>query len=308
MPSSQVLIATTVIYLAVLFWTFVVSKLISLFVGGGVSLVVQKLSIQKEGHEPVSAGIEIMGRREGLIAFLLTLIGLSPTTTLIVNTREAVCRTTGLLGIAHQSVPLDRVAQVTSGSKVAFEYIVGAVITGLIGLVLTIGVVLQFQVIAIFGVPMLTALFIGIAVGLYFLNKRFYVGVFPQGGWPMLLVFKPNVIEGVELNLERALEIAGIIRTLTVDSRQGPKESAEIRTGRQDQQPANSIPQPSSAQSDDGEQITPESLLHDAQHQIRAGQRDDAIATLRFLVRQFPDTTEATQAARSLARAGVSDA
>lgn len=313
MTSGNLLGGTIGIYLAILFWTLVISKLISLFAGGGVSLVVKKLTTRSGNHGTASSGVEIMGRREGLIAFLLTLIGLSPTTSLVVDDREAVCTTSGLLGIAHQSVPLDRVAQVTSGSKVAFEYILAAVIMGLIGLVMSAFSLFNGLVLGVLGVIVLTVLFVAIALGLYFINKRFYVGVFPQGGWPMLMVFKPNVIEGVELNLERALEVASIIRRLTVHSRRESATTMPITGTAGDEPLEDPLPQSDVlaqdlyGADDLGERITPDVLLRDAQEQIRTGQRHEAIATLRQLVRQFPGTKEASQASRSLSRAGVSD-
>lgn len=313
MTSGELLGGTSGIYLAILIWTLVISKIISLVAGGGVSLVVKKLSIRSGKHASASSGVEIIGRREGLIAFLLTLIGLSPTTSLVVDDREAMCTTSGLLGIAYQSVPLDRVAQVTSGSKVAFEYILAAVFISLIGLVLSVVSLFNGQALGVLGVIVLTVLFAGIAIGLYFLNKRFYVGVFPQGGWPMLMVFKPNVIEGVELNLERALEIASIIRRLTVDARRGSADAIQMASTAGVQRLEDPRPLPNfPAHATDGEdafddQITPDGLLRDAQKQIRAGQRYEAIATLRQLIRQFPGTKEASQASHSLSRAGVSD-
>jgi hypothetical protein len=156
----------------------------------------------------------------------------------------------------------------------------------------------------------LTAVFAVVSVVLYYINKRFYVGVFPQGGWPMLLVFKPNVIEGVELNLERALEVASIIRRLTVDSRRGFADAPQAVADNSDDD-AEQLGSPSAFTSDsfyedDGdEQASPAELLQDAQNQIRNGQQREAIETLRSLVRQFPGTREAAKASRSLARAGV---
>jgi hypothetical protein len=313
MTTFQLIGGVIGVHLAILFWTLVISKFISLVTGGGVSLVVKKLAVHSGKHGAASSGVEIMGRREGLIAFLLTLIGLSPTTSLVVDDREAVCTTSGLLGIAHQSVPLDRVAQVTSGSKVAFEYILAAVLMSVLGLAGSFGSLVNGLILNFLAVIVITGVFVAIAIALYYLNKRFYVGVFPQGGWPMLMVFTPNVIEGVELNLTRALEIASIIRKLTLDSRRGPINAVAMANGTSDAKLDNPVSTSdffSHATYEEDElsgHNTPDGLLRDAQQQIRAGQRQEAIATLRQLVRQFPGTQEAYQATRSLKRAGVSD-
>jgi len=298
MSSTEIISTTMAAFVAVLFWTVVVSKLIAFIAGGGVSLVVKTLSIEA-GTESTPTRIEIAGRREGLIAFFLTLLGLSPTTTLVVDERESICKTTGLLGVTHQSVPMDRVAQVTSGSKVGFEYIVSAAITSLIGLMMILATLMRFDLVGLIGVAILTVVFAGISLLLYRLNKRFYVGVFPQGGWPMLLVFKPNVIEGVELNLDRALEIAAHIRTLVVNSR----PSAFSTSARSSLQAMWGSPSADRGHYD--EPPTAQSLLRIAQNHIRAGEREDAIVALKHLVKEFAGTPEAEQAAKSLARAGL---
>ena len=252
--------------------------------------------------------VELLGRREGLVAFLLTLIGLSPTTALVVNAREAVCETVGLLGVANRSVPMDRVALVSSGSKVAFEYIISAALMGLIGVGATIGSLFANNFVGSLLAVMVTAAFIAVSVLLYRLNKRFYVGVFSQSGWPLLLGFKPNVIEGVELNLDRAMEMSATIRDLVIKA-----------GGRRDQAAAAS-PSPPTVHSpaevvshprdtnrliSEEDAVSARDLLIDAQRCIRDGKRDEAIAVLRQVLRQYPLTPEADQAKRSLERAGI---
>jgi len=303
MQSYEVIFGCVATNVLVLFWTYVISKIIALFAGGGASLVVKELAIHASEKTAAESRVSIVGRREGLLSFLLTLVGLSPTTTLTVNCRESVCRTSGLLGVAHQSIPMDRVAQVTSGSKVAFEYIVYAGMVGLIGLIVSCVSLFRFDFLALIGVLVVTAVFMAIGLLLYHFNKRFYVGVHPQGGWPMLLVFKPNVIEGVQLNLDRALEIAATIRSLVVDARGAPGTTMGVASESRAEQ---SLPQDFRGDpSGRVEQHTPLSLLRDAQQQIRAGDRDSAVATLQYLIRHFPGTPESEQAIKSLSRAGV---
>jgi len=276
---------------------WIVAKIVSFF-SGDRKLIVQALSVS--GHE-----IEVRGRREGLIPFLLTLAGLSPTTSLNVNEREAICTSSGLFGLVSQSLPLDRVPQVTYGSRKPVEYVFVAAIVGIFGLVAIVSALLSMDFIALLGVPVITALFTGVPIILYYINKRFFLGLHCQGGYPIVLSFKPNVIEGVELNLERAMALAAVVRNLTLDARHNgaaPNAGTAIPAivGRGSVAP---IAPPASSLIKDP--ASPRELLNDAQRCIRAGRRDEAIAMLRHIVWQFSESAEAEQARRSLEKVGL---
>jgi hypothetical protein len=172
---------------------------IGTFFFGDRTLIVQALTVRDRE-------IEVRGRREGLIPFLLTLAGLSPTTSLSVNEREAVCTSSGLFGISSQSLPLDRVPQVTYGSRKPVEYLFVAASVGVVGLVTLFFALWRMEVMAALGVAVVATMFAGAPIILYYINKRFFLGLHTQGGFPVVLSFKPNVIEGVELNLDRAIK------------------------------------------------------------------------------------------------------
>lgn len=292
----------------ILFWTFVLSKVISLFRGGSTSLVVQKLAIRTAHSRPTTNAVEITGRREGLVAFLLTLAGLSPTTSLVVNDSEAICRTTGLLGIEHRSIPMDRVAQVTSGSKVAFEYIVGAIMMLLVGLVMTTSHLWNFELVPLIGAPVVTAVAMVAMVALYLLNKRFFVGVFPQAGPSMILAFKPNVIEGVELNLDRAMEIAAIIRGSAVKGAVADLHTtAAIAPPVAADLPApQAVTLPEEAESPVEDVAGPRELMLQAKELLKSTQRGAAFPLLQQIVRLYPESNEAKQARSFLERSRLS--
>jgi len=284
------------VHVLILFWTLVVSQIISFVHGGGSSLVVQKLTIRTARSPQAANAVEITGRREGLVAFLLTLAGLSPTTSLVVNDREAVCKTTGLLGIENRSIPMDRVAQVTSGSKVAFEYLAGAVVMFLMGLLATVGFLVKFELLPLIGAPLVTALAMVGMVALYLLNKRFFVGVFPQAGPPMFLAFKPNVIEGVELNLDRAMEIAAIIRgsalKLVVDIPQAESAQPQPDWAAVNAPAPPVITFPHEAEPVVEEVVGPRELMMQAKDLLKSTQRGGAIPLLKRIVREFPESNE----------------
>lgn len=295
-------------YTLILIWTVVLSKVISLFRGGSTSLVVQKLAIRTAHSRATTNAVEITGRREGLVAFLLTLAGLSPTTSLVVNDSEAICRTTGLLGIEHRSIPMDRVAQVTSGSKVAFEYIVGAIVVLLVGLVMTTHHLWNFELLPLVGTPVVTAGAMVAMVALYLLNKRFFVGVFPQAGPSMILAFKPNVIEGVELNLDRAMEIAAIIRGSALKGAVAdfhtPPATAPAATADPPAPPVVALPE--EAEPPVEYVAGPRELMLQAKELLKGTQRADAFPLLQQIVRLYPESNEAKQARSFLERSRMS--
>lgn len=194
------------------------------------------------------------------------------------------------------SRPIDRIAQITSGSKVAFEYVIGAVVITIVGVFVLLASLLNMRVAAVVGTPVVTAIFAGLRLLMYHLDRRFYVGVFGQGGWPILMAFKPNVIEGVELNLDRAMEIAAVIRELAAEARQPPRNPPAPRQAA----PADELEPARSAAAGGAREP-----LIEAQSLSRVGRRDDAIETLRQVLHRFPGTAEAIQAQRSLERAGI---
>ena len=284
--------------------TAIATKFLSLFAGGGTSLVIKTLDIDKAKTAGVDTKVHVAGRREGLVSFLLTLVGISPTTTLNVSDTELVCRTSGILGTQIRSFSLDRIAQVVSGSKAAVEFIFCAIATGIFGLWTWGRAIWGGGFLAIIGVPLIVALFIALSLLLYYLNKRFYVGVLGQGGWPVLLIFKPNVIEGVELNLDKAIELSEVIQQLVVSSGlsqlnknakpqpavyESPSSIEALEAADNDSMPLRST-----------NLATPEQLFDEARVAIKAKDRVTAITKLRLLVDEYPETYQAQQAQKAL--------
>lgn len=275
-----------------------ISTTIGAFFFGDRTLIVQALKVSDHA-------IEVRGRREGLIPFLLTLAGLSPTTSLNVNAREALCTSSGLFGISSRSLPLDRVPQVTYGSRKPVEYVFVAVTVGLVGFIVLLVALFQMEVMALLGVPVVAAIFAGVPIILYYINKRFFLGIHTQGGFPIVLSFKPNVIEGVELDLDRAMALAAVVRNLTILAHRAGEATVSATSGGT-MTAAAPVPQSTSPVGSLLEDtVSPRELLVDAQQCIRAGRRDEAIATLRHIVRQFSESAEAEQARRSLEKAGL---
>ena len=162
--------------------------------------------------------------------------------------------------------------------------------------------------------------FSGFFIWLYAINKRFFVSVYTQGGPPILLSLKPNVIEGVPLDLERALQVVKIIRDRVVASGAPPTAISNPTPvpSRNDHQAVPPTPEPAevfssqrstSEYSDYSENVfadRPETLLQQARDLIKQGKREEAIKVLRGIVLGFPDSSEAVLANATLEKAGIS--
>ena len=286
-----------------------------------------KLVLQKLVAHEVAAGepqpvIELVGRQQGIISFLLTLVGISPITDFKVTPEELCCNSTSLFGRQNQSVPLRAISSVAAGVRkpvgylfVAFVFLIVGVFGGL-GVLWNEGLYRFALTLMVFGA--LAALFIW----MYAINKRFFVSIYTQGGPPILLSLKPNVIEGVPLDLERALQVVKIIRdrvlastgsspaagsrSATAPSMNG-SPSLQSSAARFDPAP----PAPSAYEYDDYSVADPvpeqpETLLQQARDLIKQGKRQDAVSVLREIVLRFPRSSEATIAKATLEKAGIS--
>ncbi len=270
------------------------------------TLVLQKFSFSAPPQPATRPTVEIVGRVRGIIAFVLTLVGFSPITRFTIAGTELRYQTTSLLGQRSHFIPLRCVASVAAGVHKPLTAIVMAALMTVLGIYgsiasgswapVAIGLVLA----------------IGLVV-LYLLSKKFYVEVYANGGPPIILMFKPNVLEGVPIDVEQALDVIGVIRDLVMQ--QGPAAAAAARgvpavpVEAPASEPALPPPPPPAASSTDYAAAELEAMAGDlfaeAKKLAQAGQRSQAIAMLQDLVCQFPDTRAAERARRSLDKSGA---
>jgi hypothetical protein len=284
-------------------------------------LVLQRLVAHEPASGETTPAIELVGRQQGIISFLLTLVGISPITDFRVTPDELCCNSTSLFGRQNQSVPLRAISSIAAGVRKPVGYLFVAFIFLVIGVFGGLGVLWREGLYKFLVSFMVCGAFAGVFIWLYVINKRFFVSVYTQGGPPILLSLKPNVIEGVPLDLERALQVVKIIRDRVVAS--GVTAPIAIsnpipvpsRNGHQalkpDPDPAEAFSSPRSTYeySDDSENTfteRPETLLQQARDLIKQGKREEAISVLRGIVLGFPNSSEAGLAKVTLEKAGIS--
>jgi hypothetical protein len=168
-------------------------------------LVLKKFSIDKDGKEE-GKFVEIIGRKGGLIAFLLTLMGLDNTSCFILTKNEVSYKTASLSGETNKFFPVNNIASTQCGYSKPIQYIFLAVVFFILGIILGAQPGGSFL------------LWIGIIVAivflvLYFLQKNFTISVESSGGETAELIFKRSIIEGVAVDINKTKEAILLINS-----------------------------------------------------------------------------------------------
>jgi hypothetical protein len=154
--------------------------------------------------------VSIAGREPGLVAWLLTSIGLDAEWRLIVTGQTVAFRKTSLYGEQESLVALDDIASAHCGYKKPIGLLFAAAASAVLSIVVAAylsGIrATQFAVI-----PLFLAVVLAI---LYFTQKSLSVGVETKGGMVLSLNFRPSIIENVRVDIEQTRYAVRIINAL----------------------------------------------------------------------------------------------
>ena len=144
--------------------------------------------------------VRIHGREGGLFSFLLSLVGVDPTTTLVVDGRSISCEQGSLAGFERSVTPISKIASATFGYAKPWKKAI--VIGAICALILT-------------PLPIIGWL-LGGAIGLvyYFLNKELFLRIRDYGSGKFEIPFKRSVIEGQNIDERAGERIVAIIEML----------------------------------------------------------------------------------------------
>jgi hypothetical protein len=163
--------------------------------------------IDQEGHY-----VQIIGRRQGLWAWFLTIIGIEMTYEFRVNSRNVTVRS----GAMHSIIPLTSISSFRRGYLRPW---LSAIAIGCgVAFFTFVGMSLKSRgdsTSAILAAPVLGTL---LGVIWYALNKRIVVGVVEYGGVIHQLAFKRSIIESKKIDERDAAEVVEIVQHL-VDTR-----------------------------------------------------------------------------------------
>lgn len=177
----------------------------------GPVLALRKFDVSPDG----AVAVFIEGRPSGLIAWLLTTIGLDTLTTLRVTDRQVSFRSASLSGELHHLVPTSEISSTHCGySQPVWLLILG----GGILILSMLAAMNSFNAGRVFVSGVFVA---GICGVIYLLQRKIAITIETTGGLIMGLSFKPSIIENVSVNLPRALEAVDRINNIVVANSHG---------------------------------------------------------------------------------------
>lgn len=283
------------------------------------TVVLQRLQLNRGLRRQALPAIEIAGRREGLFAYLLGLVGLSPVFSFKVTALEARIEMSSLLGQRLEIIPLRNISMVTAGTRKPIDaLLIGAVLSALT-LFASVGLALAGEFTALLFCLLLGTLASAGLFLYYYWGKRFFLRLVSHSGFAIHLAFKPNVIEGVELDLTRVETLVSVVRDLIADA-VGSSAGGDVElTGPSGppQLPASKI-RSAEVELDELEEVEPlvdlanrldpeeraKQMLATAKLLSKSGQRDEAVQMMRDVIETYPRTPAADQARSSLKKHG----
>jgi len=158
--------------------------------------------------------IVISGREDGIVSYLLTLMGIDVTTTIKVSAVRVEIKSSSLAGTDQRLLPLSSMCSTYYGYHKPWQ--VMATLAGFgffFGLSLMSAAAKEGPGPAICG---LVVLLLGIGGGIlyYFLNKRMTLGFVENSGVISAIAFKRSVIEGKNIDQNDARRVCEIVQDL----------------------------------------------------------------------------------------------
>lgn len=166
---------------------------------GKSALVVKEAKIDKSAD----CQVKIVARKAGLISWLLSLLGIDSTFTLLVYRDRLESEEGSLSGRINTTIPLVALDTFMSGFTKPVQLVVFAIVS----FVAALG---MFQNSAGFGVLLL--LLAAVFAVLYYLRKSLLLNFSTNGGGGIILIFKRSVIEGVNVNEALAKEVTDLVK------------------------------------------------------------------------------------------------
>ena len=168
------------------------------------ALVLSELKVDREGPVPV----QMSGRKAGLIAWILTKIGIDPTTTLTVTEHRVEISEGSLSGRVVHRIPLCSVSNIGAGYLKPFGMLVAGVLLTVMGLCSAFahGETSGSAVIFLLGA--------GACFADYYLCKTLALFVLSASGVGVHIAFKPGIIGVGAIDEAKAHEIVELVTDL----------------------------------------------------------------------------------------------
>lgn len=180
------------------------------------TLVIKAWRAETKAIDGQNNFVSITGREGGLIAWLLSLMGIDPTTTIRVGLDRIEFSSASLAGTESRLIPLQNVCSSYYGYhkpwKAAAWIVAGFMFIGVsIGSAVADG---GSQGGAFTSFMMTTAVGVVIALIYYFLNRTLTLGFVEHSGIVSGIRFKRSIIENVDIHQEQAKAVCIIVQRL----------------------------------------------------------------------------------------------
>jgi hypothetical protein len=166
---------------------------------GKSALVIKEAKVNEDG--PLY--VKIKGRKSGLIAWFLALIGIDTTTTFEVYENRVEFTEGSLSGRIKEMIPLSSISNLGTGYMKPVIWMVLAIISLLL-IIPTLGISILFML--LFGF-------------LYFFRKSMLLYAIPNSGSGVFIIFKRSLIENENITEEDAYRIIALVTRLVEKSR-----------------------------------------------------------------------------------------
>ncbi len=174
------------------------------------ALVLRKFEINQSSS--ADKIIDIVGRKSGFVAFLLTVLGLDATTSLRCTRDRVEYRASSLFGETSTTIPLNQVTGIVGGYKKPIELLIAAAIS--FGISFVFGLITRNGIVFfILGVLIPLVLIIQ-----YLYGKTMNLGVQNGGDKVYGLEFKKGLIEGVSVDIQLVKEAITLLNNAVLQS------------------------------------------------------------------------------------------
>lgn len=172
------------------------------------TLVLRRFKIDSSSSDKVV--IDIAGRKEGLMQWLLTIIGINPEISFKFTNDDIIFRNSSLFGEANSVVPLPSISSTHCGYSKPLGFFFFGVLFIFFGIFSGIGIAFAN------GALGMLIFILGIIVGvifivLYRLSEKIYISIQTKGGLYLGLAFKRSIIENVSIDFNQAMKVIKII-------------------------------------------------------------------------------------------------
>ena len=274
------------------------------------ALVLKKWHVSNLESTQENQFVDIVGRKSGILAWVLSLLGVDPTTTFTATNTGVTFHEGSLSGAALAFIPFQNISSLSWGYfkpwKLALiVFIPSFIISFIISLIFSLWIA-RYEIgdgipDTGIGIAIPISVIVGISVSLlyYFLNRLLTVAVTEMAGYTYSIRFKRSIIENVDVNAEQAEQVYKVLRVLLLSANTNqalqPVAIAPVHP---------STPPPNGTQftTDSPEEIETKAdlLLNVAKNHLANGAKKLAIETLREIIRIYPTSRAADKARSSL--------